>query len=170
MIRETGRKSTAGRGVSRRFREDVVASQQSNENMEALGRVELPTNGLGNVGQGPPLNWLNQLLRGFPVLSWGESSQSAVICQRICQRNPRPTRPPGHTPGRPRLGFRVPIARTDALNFHFRHHLCNGDLSSIRERCLTFLVLTTIRSGPMWCATGPLSEQRPLELDVYRDV
>ena len=93
--------------------------------------------------------------------------------QRCTQSRPRyrPTPPPvGYTTDGPRPRFRVPIALTDALNFHLRHHLCNGDLSSIRERCLTFLVLTTIRSGPMWCATGPLSEQRPLELDVYRDV
>ena len=61
--------------------------------VEALGRVELPTNGLGNVGQGPPLNRLKHLRSGFHGLSWGKSSQSAVNCQHICQQKLRPLLP-----------------------------------------------------------------------------
>ena len=54
--------------------------------MGALGRVELPTNGLGNVGQGLHPSRIKHLQAGFRCHSREKSSHSAVICQRICQR------------------------------------------------------------------------------------
>ena len=56
--------------------------------MEALGRVELPTNGLGNVGQGLLVSRIKDLQTGFRCLSREKSSHSALNCQRICQREP----------------------------------------------------------------------------------
>jgi len=53
----------------------------------ALGRVELPTNGLGNVGQGLHPSRIKHLQAGFCCHSRAKSHHSAVICQRICQRS-----------------------------------------------------------------------------------
>src|SRR5271157_5266318 len=58
--------------------------------MEALGRVELPTNGLGNVGEGLHLSRIKHLQGGFRCLSWEKSCHSALNCQRICQREWQP--------------------------------------------------------------------------------
>jgi len=55
--------------------------------MGALGRVELPTFGLGNVGQGLHPSRIKHLLGGFRCHIREKSSHSAVNCQRICQRN-----------------------------------------------------------------------------------
>ena len=64
--------------------------------MEALGRVELPTNGLGNKGFHPSLNRISHLQTDSVRSFGGESSQTAVIWQRIWQRKPKfPQRPQG---------------------------------------------------------------------------
>jgi hypothetical protein len=52
-----------------------------------LGRVELPTIGLGNVGQGLYLSRIKHLHGGFRCHIREKSSHSAVICQRNCQRS-----------------------------------------------------------------------------------
>jgi len=54
--------------------------------MEALGRIELPTNGLGNVGKGLHLSRIKHLNGGFGCLSREKSCPSALNCQHICQR------------------------------------------------------------------------------------
>jgi len=54
--------------------------------MEALGRVELPTNGLGNKGFHPHPNRLSDLQSGLMQRRRGKSPHSAIIWQRIWQR------------------------------------------------------------------------------------
>ena len=54
--------------------------------VEAPGRVELPTNGLGNRGFHPSLIWLMNLRVGVGKGRWTQSAQTAFIWQRIWQR------------------------------------------------------------------------------------
>jgi hypothetical protein len=54
--------------------------------MEAPGRVELPTNGLGNKGFHPLLSWLIHFRVGTSPLNWGQAPQTAVIWQQIWQQ------------------------------------------------------------------------------------
>jgi hypothetical protein len=56
--------------------------------VEAPGRVELPTNGLGNRGLQPSLSWLITLRVGLSPERWAESFQMALIWQRIWQQTP----------------------------------------------------------------------------------
>ena len=51
--------------------------------LEAPGRVELPTNGLGNEGFHPLLSWLIHLRVGTSPLNWGQAPQTAVIWQQV---------------------------------------------------------------------------------------
>ena len=51
--------------------------------LEAPGRVELPTNGLGNKGFHPLLSWLIHLRVGTSPLNWGQAPQTAVIWQQV---------------------------------------------------------------------------------------
>ena len=53
--------------------------------MEALGRVERPTNGLGNWGFHPHLNGLSSLRNGLSGLKWIQFAESAVNWQREWQ-------------------------------------------------------------------------------------
>jgi len=54
--------------------------------MEALGRVELPTNGLGNMGFHPHPNRLSHLQGGLRRRERDKSPHSAIIWQRKWQR------------------------------------------------------------------------------------
>jgi len=53
----------------------------------APGRVELPTNGLGNWGFPLHLNCVSNLRIGRTAVNWEESGQTGAIWQRIWQHS-----------------------------------------------------------------------------------